>query len=138
VAGQRGTSFARCAQRECTTPSVTYYRFNARRDSEEDIVERDPNRIVSALRKQYYRSLYLDVGNVQDVEPVMLVRYETGVRLIVRRIQIERNLVRLLMHKNPDADLATSVTVQWPVPLSKDLTEASLIDAVLTRFVVRE
>ena len=119
------------------TPSEMYYRFDARRGSEEDIIERDPNRIVSALRKQYYRSEYLDIGSSQDVEAVLLVRYEPGVELLVRRVQIERNLVRLWLHKDRKSDLATTVTVQWPAPLSKSLTEAALLDDVLTRFVAK-
>jgi hypothetical protein len=120
------------------TWSDTYYRFDARRDSEDDIIERDPDRIAGILRTQYYRGLHLDIGNVQDVEPLMLVRYEPGVKLIVRKIQIERDSVRLFFHRNRDSDLATTLTVQWPVPLSKELTESSLIDDVVMRFLTRE
>lgn len=120
------------------TWSDTYYRFDARRNSEDDIIERDPDRIVVILKTQYYRGLHLDIGNVQDVEPLMLVRYEPGAELIVRNIQIERDYVRLFFHKNRDSDLATTLTVQWPVPLSKELTESSLIDDVLMRFLARE
>ena len=120
------------------TWSDTYYRFDARRDSEDDIIERDPDRIVAILRTQYYRGLHLDIGNVQDVQPLMLVRYEPGAELIVRRIQIERDYLRLFLHKNRDSDLATTLTVQWPVPLSKELTESSLIDDVLMRFLAGE
>jgi hypothetical protein len=120
------------------TWSDTYYRFDARRDSEDDIIESDPDRIVVILRKQYYRGLHLDIGNVQDVEPLMLVRYEPGAELIVRKIQIERDYVRLFFHKNRDSDLATTLTVQWPVPLSKELTESALIDDVLMRFLARD
>jgi hypothetical protein len=120
------------------TWSDTYYRFDARRDSEEDIIERDPDRIAAILRTQYYRGLHLDIGNVQDVQPWMLLRYEPGVELVVRKIQFERDYVRLFLHQNRDSDLATTLTVQWPVPLSKELTESSLIDDVLMRFLARE
>ena len=68
----------------------------------------------------------------------MLVRYEPGAELIVRTIQIERDYVRLFLHRNRDSDLATTLTVQWPVPLSKELTESSLLDNVLARFVGRD
>ena len=121
------------------TSSDTFYRFDARRDSEEDIIERhDPNRIVAALRTQYYRGLHLDIGNTQDVEPLMLLRYEPGVELVVRKVQIERDYLRLFLHKDRDSNLATTLTVEWPVPLSKQLTESSLIDDVLMRFLARE
>ena len=36
-----------------TPTGTSYYQFDARRDSEEDIVDQDPDRIVSAMRKQY-------------------------------------------------------------------------------------
>ena len=35
------------------TPSDIYYLFEARRDTEDDIVGRDPNAVVTALREQY-------------------------------------------------------------------------------------
>jgi hypothetical protein len=121
------------------TPTGTYYyQFDARRDSEEDIVGRDPDAIVSELRKQYYRSMHLDNGAVQDIEPVMVVRYSPGVRFIVRKVQIERDRVRLFFHKVGEADLATTLTVKFPTPLSKEFTESSLIDDALSRFVTRE
>lgn len=119
------------------TPGDSYYQFDARRESESDIVDRDPNRVVSQLRKQYFRSMHLDIGSVQDVEPLMLVRYEPGVRLFVEKVQIERDAVRLSLHKEHDGDVATTVTVKWPVPLTKELTEGTQIDAILERFLAR-
>ena len=119
------------------TPSAMYYQFDARRDSEDDIIESDPNALVSRLRDQYRRSTALELGNVQDVEPVLLVRYEPGTALVVKKIQIERDRVRLLLHKDRDSDLATTLTVKWPAPLSKELTESAPIEGVLARFVTR-
>jgi hypothetical protein len=121
-----------------TPTGTSYYQFDARRDSEEDIVDQDPNGIVSKLRKQYVRDMHLDIGNVQDVEPLMLVRYSPGVALIVRKVQIDRDRVRLHFHKDGEADLATTLTVKFPTPLSNELTESPLIDHALTRFVTRE
>ena len=120
-----------------TTPSATYYQFEALRDSEEDIIERDPNRVVSTLRNQYRRDMHLDLGTVQDVEPLMLVRYDPGVELLVGDVQIERDRVRLSFHKERKADRVTTLTVKWPVPLSNEFTEAPLIEDVLARFVSR-
>ena len=121
-----------------TPTGTSYYQFDARRDSEEDIVDQDPNRIVSELRKQYYRDMHLDIGNVQDVEPLMLVRYSPGVAFIVRKVQVDRDRVRLYFHKDGEADLATTLTVKFPTPLSNEFTESPLIDDALTRFVTRE
>lgn len=117
-----------------TTPGGTYYQFEALRDSEEDIIERDPNRVIATLRNQYRRATHLDIGSVQDVEGLMLVRYEAGVELIVGKVQVERDRVRLSFHKDRK-DAVTTLTVKWPVPLSNDLTEAPLIEDLLARFV---
>ena len=121
-----------------TPTGTSYYQFDARRDSEEDIVDQDPDGIVSKLRKQYIRDRYLEIGNVQDVEPLMLVRYSPGVAFIVRKVQIDRDRVRLYFHKDGEAELATTLTVKFPTPLSNELTESPLIDNALTRFVTRD
>jgi hypothetical protein len=100
------------------TPTGTYYyQFDSRRQEEDDIVDKDPDAIVSKMRKQYFRSMHLDNGAVQDVEPLMLVRYSPGVEFIVRKVQIERDRVRLYFHKAGEADLATTLTVKFPTPL---------------------
>jgi hypothetical protein len=121
-----------------TLTGTSYYQFDARRDSEEDIVDQDPNRIVSELRKQYFRDTHLDIGSVQEIEPLKLVRYSPGVAFIVRKVQIDRDRVRLYFHKDGEADLATTLTVKFPTPLSNELTESPLIDDALNRFVTRE
>ena len=121
-----------------TTPSGTNYQFEALRDSEEDIVERDPNHVVSVLRNRYRRAMHLDLGSVQDVEPVMLVRYDPGVVLLVDKVQIDRDRVRLSFHKERKEEPVTTLTVKWPVPLSNEFTEAPLIENLLARFVSRQ
>ena len=112
-----------------------YYQFDARRESEDDIIEQDPDAIMSKMRNQYYRSRHLDEGVVQDVEPVMLVRYSPGVAFVVKKVQIERDRVRLHFHKPGEDELATTLTVKFPVPFSSELTEAALIDAAVALFV---
>lgn len=119
------------------TPSTMYYQFDARRDSEDDIVATDPNVIVATLRDQYRRSTYLENGFVQDVQAVTLVRYEPGGELIVKKVQIDRDRVRLLLHKERKGDLSTTLTVKWPAPLSKELTEAAVIEEILDRYLTR-
>lgn len=121
-----------------TPTGTSYYQFDARRDSEEDIVDQDPDGILSNMRKQYFRSMHLDNGAVQDVEPFTLVRYSPGVAFIVRKVQLERDRVRLYFHKDGQAELATTLTVKFPTPLSNELTESPLIDDAITRFVARE
>jgi hypothetical protein len=121
-----------------TPAGTSYYQFDARRDSEEDIVDQDPNGIVLNMRRQYFRSMHLDNGAVQDVEPFTLVRYSPGVAFIVGKVQLERDRVRLYFHKDGETDFATTLTVKFPAPLSNELTESPLIDDAITRFVARE
>lgn len=121
------------------TPAGSWhYQFDARRESEDDIVEQDPDTIVSKMRNQYYRSTHLDNGAVKEIEPVMLVRYSPGVSFVVERVQVERDRVRLYFHKPGEDELATTLTVKFPVPLSSELTEAALIDAAAALFVTRD
>jgi hypothetical protein len=118
------------------TPTGTfYYQFDARRDSEDDIIDLDPDRIVSEMKKQYFRTMYLDNGAVQDIEPLMLVRYSPGVVFNVKKVQIDRDRVRLFFNKAGEDDLATTLTVKFPTPLSDELTESALIDSALARFI---
>jgi hypothetical protein len=121
-----------------TPTGTSYYQFDARRDSEDDIVDQDPEGIVSNMRRRYFRSMHLDNGAVQDVEPFTLVRYSPGVAFIVRKVQLERDSVRLYFHKDGEADLATTLTVKFPAPLSNELAESPLIDDAITRFVTRD
>jgi hypothetical protein len=121
-----------------TPTGTSYYQFDARRDSEDDIVDKDPDGIVSKMKNQYVRSAHLDNGAVQDVEPLMLVRYSPGVALIVKKVQIERDRVRLHFHKDGEGELATTLTVKFPAPLSNEFTESPLIDNAITRFVSRD
>jgi hypothetical protein len=121
-----------------TPTGTTYYQFDAKRDSEGDIIGNDPNDVVSEMRTQYFRSAHLDIGTVQDVEPLMLVRYSPGVELIVRKVRIERDRVRLYLHKDGEGDVATTLTVKWPAPLTNELTESPVIDAALSRFLTRK
>jgi hypothetical protein len=121
-----------------TPTGTSYYQFDSRRKEEEDIVDQNPDGIVAQMRKQYFRSMHLDNGAVQDIEALMLVRYSPGVSFIVRKVQIERDRVRLYLHKDGEGDLATTLTMKFPTPLSKEFTESPLIDDALTRFVMRK
>lgn len=119
------------------TANGTFYQFEARRDSEDDVVELDPYRVLTRLEGQYRRSKHLDIGTVQDIEPLMIVAYERGVEMVVSRVQIERDYVRLSLSKERGSDLATTLTVKWMTPLSKELSESALLDEVLQRFLAR-
>jgi hypothetical protein len=121
------------------TPSGTYYyQFDSRREEEDDIIDKNPESIVTKMRNQYIRTSHLDDGAVQDIEPLMLVRYAPGVAFVVKKVQVDRDRVRLYFHKEGEDDLATTLTVKFPTPLSNELTESALIDSALSRFIARK
>ena len=119
------------------TPMETYYRFAARREDEQDVIDRDPARVLTLLHDHYRRSTNLDVGTVQDIEAVQLVRFEPGMRFKVERVNIAGDEVRLDLRGLDDDPPATSLTVKLSAPLSPDLSEAPLVDKVLDRFLAK-
>jgi hypothetical protein len=121
------------------TPSQgTYFRF-AGRDSEEDIVAPDVQEVVERIRDSYQRSALLDIGGFQRIEPVVLVQYDRGGALVVKDVRIDRNFVRIsfrsLAPDTPATELATALTIEWPIDLSPALTERPLLDALIRQFV---
>ena len=121
-----------------TPTGASYYQFDARRGSEPDIVDHDPNGVVSRLRSQYVRSMHLEHGAVQDVEPLMLVRYSPGVTFTVGKVEVDRDRVRLYLHNDGETGIATTLTVKFPSQLSDEFTEWPLIDDAIGLFVARQ
>ena len=105
--------------------------------SDEDIVEATPSRVVSEMSLRFRRAYHLDIGTVKTITPVLLRQFEPGVALIVDTVKVERNRVRLEFRQADDeeAGFATSLTVEWPVPLSKAFRERELIEGVIRRFI---
>ena len=121
------------------TPSAgTYLQFDGR-DSEEDIVARDPQQVIDRINEVYRRQEPLEIGFFLRIEPLLITRYEAGGTLVVSDVRIERDRVRLsfsrLADDSPAGQLTTGLTVQWPTLLSPSLTERPLIDALIRQFV---
>lgn len=114
-----------------------YFQFDGRR-SQEDIIERDPRRVQSAIATKYLKTAVLDIGTYPTIEAISLERYEIGFELVVSDIRIDRDTVRL-MFRDPvsetKAETATTLTVKWPMPLSKSFTERSAIENLIRGFV---
>ena len=117
------------------TPEGRYYEFDGP-GSDEDIVDDSPNRVVDEMSTRFVRAYHLDIGIVKTITPLSLRQYEPGVILIVDSIKVERNRIRFAFRR-PDEDdaFATSLTVEWPIPLSKTLRERDGIEGVLERFI---
>jgi hypothetical protein len=118
-----------------TPAGTSYYQFDARRTSETDIVDSEPEGVVSKMRAQYVRSMHLDHGATQDIDPLMLVRYSPGVVFVVGKVLVDRDRVRLYLYEEGQTDPATTLTVKFPMPFSNELSESPLIDEAISQFV---
>jgi len=123
------------------TPSNGVFLRFAGRDSEEDIVSAEPEEIVQLINVAYRRSSAFDEGFFQRIEPMVVARYEPGGTLVVRQVRIDRDRVRLTFAKAADEEpsgadeVATELTIQWPIALSSGLTERPQIETLIRQFV---
>jgi hypothetical protein len=119
------------------TPSKgSFYLFTGRREVD-DITHSDPDRLFAMVKTNYRKDRNLDDGYVQIVNPLHLVQYDKGIQLVVRRVEIDRSTVRLVLFKPESTEeMATSLTVAWPTPLSSDFEERGEIERVVSQFMV--
>ena len=56
---------------------------------------------------------------------------------IVSSVRIERDRLRLFFRdaRATDSTTATSLTVQWPTPFSRDFSERQAIDTIVRRYI---
>ena len=113
----------------------TYLQFDGRR-GRDDIKDTQPQRLRESVANAYIGDSHLELEASQTIEPVLVNRHEAGVECVVRKIQMGRYTVRLVFTSpSGDQDPLTSLTVKWPVPLSKSLTERVSIEDLIRRFV---
>ena len=120
------------------TPSEgMYFQFDGRQ-GQEDIVGRDALRIVDAVAVAY-RGDTLDVRSYRKVVPLLIARYDAGVELVVRSVRMDRDTVRLSLVQMAGPDSAdapvTSLTIKWPVPLSKSFSERDVVEQLIRPFL---
>jgi hypothetical protein len=119
------------------TPSLgVYYQFDGRQ-GRDDVVERDVQRIPSAVSAEY-EAESLDMRSYRKVEPLALNRFEPGVQFLVRRARIDRDLVVLTFSQADriiNADPVTSVRIKWPLVLSESFAEREVVEALIRQFV---
>jgi hypothetical protein len=116
----------------------TYFQFDGRR-GRDDIKDTQPQRLRESVATAYVGDSLLELEASRTIEPVIVNRHEAGVECVVRKIQMGRYTVRLVFTStrgiDGDQDPLTSLTVKWPVPLSKSLTERVSIEDLIRRFV---
>jgi hypothetical protein len=105
--------------------------------SEEDIAEPTPNDVMSQMSARFYRSSHLELSSVKAITPRMLRQYDPGVVLLVDSVKVDRNRIRFEFSEAGDEKkrFATSLTIEWPAPLSKEFRERQAIEDMLRRFV---
>jgi len=114
-----------------------YFQFDGRQ-GRNDVVGRDPQRMVDAVADAYQPDS-LDVRSYRKVEPVSIARYDAGVELVVKKVRLDRDTVKLtfVQPTGPDGpdDPVTSLTIKWPMPLSKSFAERDQIERMIRPFV---
>jgi hypothetical protein len=120
------------------TPSEgTYLQFDGRR-GRDDIKDTEPQRLKDAVAIAYVSESLLALEASKTIEPIVINRHEAGVECVVRKILLSRYAVKLVFASSGldgEQDHLTSLTVKWPVPLSKSLTERESIENLIRRFV---
>ena len=120
------------------TPSRgVYFQFDGRGE-QDDLSDPDPNRLLTMVSERYRRSMHLEIGNTQSIQPQHLIQYAPGGEMVVTRVHIERDRVRVQLAKGGaegDEEFATTLTVRWPVPFSRDFPEAVAIGSMVRQFL---
>jgi hypothetical protein len=112
-----------------------YYRFSGRQ-SQDDVIHADPDKVLDLVTATYRRDRTLNEGFTQTITPQHLVQYPRGIELTVRRVDVLRAEVVLVLHKiDPASEFATTVAVQWPSNLSSDFSERPEIERALSLLV---
>jgi hypothetical protein len=114
-----------------------YFQFDGRQGRDE-VIQRDPQKILEAVNAEYQGD-GLEVRSYRKLEALHLTRYDPGARMMVKSVKIDKDAVRLGFglvagSSSPD-DLAATLTVKWPVPISKAFTERPLIENLLRKYV---
>jgi len=119
------------------TPSKgSFYLFTGRREVE-DLSSTDPDQLFQLVKTHYRRDRQLEEGSVQVVNPLHLVQYEKGIQLVVRRVEIDKTIVRLVLFKPESTEeMATTLTIEWPTLLSPDLAERGEIERIISGFLL--
>lgn len=114
-----------------------YFQFDGRQ-GRDGIIQRDPQKILEAVNVEYQGD-GLDVRSYRKLEALVLSRYDPGASMIVKSVKIERDAVRLgfaeAAGSNGEDDLAATLTVKWPIPLSKSFSERGLVENLIRRFI---
>jgi trans-2-enoyl-CoA reductase len=135
--GLVGTTRAGRAGLTVVTPFAgTYFQFDGRHRVD-DVVEHDVHQIAKSVTIAYRKDKELGEGWIQQIEPVTLTLYDVGNELTVKAARVDRDAVRLTLVQTAgeDDEVATSLTVKWPVPLSKSFSERGNVEGLIQQYL---
>jgi hypothetical protein len=135
--GMRGSTTAKRDGLTVVTPFTgIYFQFDGRHHVD-NVTARDVQKVAEAVKVAYVKDEILGDSWVQVIDPVMLARYDPGTELVVRAAHMNLETVRLdlALATNSDNELATSLTVQWPAPLSKSFSERVDVEGLIHQFL---
>jgi len=116
------------------TPSQgAYLQFDGRQ-GRSDVVQKDPQQVVTAVNSAYEPDS-LDLRSYRKLEAVAINRFEPGIEFIVVAVRVESDQVRVDFGPNGGGAAVTGITIKWPVPLSKTFTERTNVEELIQRFV---
>ncbi len=118
------------------THAGQHYEFDGP-GSDEDIAETTPHEVMNQMSARFHRSSHLELSSVKTITPRVLRQFDPGVALIVDSVKVERNRIRFefIQSGGEKDEFATSLTIEWPAPLSKEFREREAIEGMLRRFV---
>ncbi|HVC21765.1 MAG TPA: hypothetical protein VNE16_16960 [Vicinamibacterales bacterium] len=120
-----------------------YYQFHGSFFAgDHDVVGRDLQEVVDEVSAEHRLMPMRNDPNTGRLlppipvsRPAQLVTYAAGTMLKVRKVAVARDHVTLTFDDLHGHRAVTTLTVQWPQPLSRDLTEQPGIDRLLQQFL---
>jgi hypothetical protein len=135
--GRTGSTKVKRDGLNVVTPSKGGYLLFTGRQSVEDLVDTNADRLFEQIRINYRRDRNLGEGFVQAVNPLHLLQHIAGLQLVVTRVELERSTVRVMMAKpETPEEMTTSLTVQWPAPFSSNLEERAELERVIRQYLL--
>lgn len=120
-----------------TPSSGAYLQFDGRQ-GKDAIVDKQPLRMFDTIKAAYMPDA-LDVRAYRKVEPIVIHRYTAGAQLVVSRVRVDKDVVRVAFAQSltdeAETDPATWLTIKWPVPFNKSFSERALVEDLLQQFV---
>jgi len=114
-----------------------YLQFDGRQ-GRDAVADRDPQRVFDVVTSTYQHEA-LDVRSFRKVEPLVIARFAPGTDLLVTEARVDNDTVRLSLSgvagPNGADEPVTSITVKWPVPFSRSLSERPVIENLIHRLV---